>query len=74
MIDNIQILEHSFSIMVSKFPKNDEDYDEAYLKKKLTDILESPIICEKAKFLLTKGINKLFIFEKPSNGENLQND
>ena len=59
--------------MVTKFPKNDDDYDEAHLKKKLTNILESSKN-EKVKFLLKRGIDKLFIFEKPKNGEKIQDD
>ena len=70
MSNDVTILKDSFSIMISKFPM---DEDEEYMHEKLSSILDSPIISEKAKYLLKIGIQKVNIFEKPKKGDKIQN-
>ena len=76
MINEIDIVKDCYWIMVTKYPKDNEDYDEEYLKHKLMpdNIIDSPNISEKAKCLLKIGVSKLFIFYKPKKGEKLKDD
>ena len=63
IIEDIEILKNCFSIIVTKFPSDEEMED---LVEKLEKVLESPMIKPKAKILLEIGIKKIFIFNKPA--------
>jgi hypothetical protein len=66
MNDKIEVLENSFAIMVTKVPK---ELEKQVLMSKLESIQESPIISEKAKFLIQIAKDRVFIFEQPEKGE-----
>jgi len=70
MNDKIDILKESFSIIVTKFPQDEEKED---LVEKLESVLKSPMIGQKAKYLLEIGLKKLFIFRKPARNTSVEN-